>query len=86
MDAGDRKKRCCSQSARAEIKAGPGRSGGRSAVGGERWGGRAETAERIAGGAEMIIAGPGPELSEETQVTAGGTALDQGHRGNNNKR
>jgi hypothetical protein len=49
-------------------------------------GGRAQTAERIAAGTEMIIALPRPGPGRETQVTAVATGLDQGRRGNNNER
>jgi hypothetical protein len=48
--------------------------------------GRAETAERIAGRAEMIVAGQGPRLGRQTQVTAVVTTLDQGDRGNYDER
>jgi len=64
---------------------GPGRKadgeGGRDAQGR-----RAQTAERITAGTEMIIASPGAAPGGETQVTAVAAALDQGRRGNNNER
>ena len=53
-------------------QAGRGRAGAEAAGEGGRdaQGRRAQTAERIAAGTEMIIASPGPAPGGETQVTA----------------
>jgi len=85
-----RRRHCCAECAQRVTKGRPGAGGpGRKAAaegGRDAQGGRAQTAERIAAGTEMIIALPGPGLGAETQVTAIATALDQGRRGNNNER
>jgi hypothetical protein len=84
-----RRRHCCAECAQRVTKGRPGAGGpGRKAAadgGRDAQGGRAQTAERIAG-TEMIIALPGPTPSGETQVTAVAAALDQGRRGNNNER
>jgi len=68
-----RRRHCCAECAQRMTKDRPGAGGpGRKAAGEggrDAQGGRAQTAERIAAGTEMIIALPGPAPSGETQVT-----------------
>ena len=89
-DAGVRRRHCCAECAQRVTKGRPGAGGpGRTAAGEggrDAQGGRAQTAERIAAGAEMIIALPRPAPSGEPQVTAVAAAPEQGRRENNNGR